>query len=58
MKKTGWIILGVIVVLVLWVFSGYNGLVEKQEQATTELANVQTQYQRRADMMPQLAKIV
>ena len=30
MKKTGWIILGVIVVLVLWVFSGYNGLVEKQ----------------------------
>ena len=26
--------------------------------ATTELANVQTQYQRRADMMPQLAKIV
>ena len=33
MKKTGWIILGVIVVLVLWVFSGYNGLVEKQEQA-------------------------
>jgi hypothetical protein len=26
-------------------FSGYNGLVEKQELATTELANVQTQYQ-------------
>lgn len=57
-KKTGWIILAVIVVLVLWVFSGYNGMVEKQEQATTELANVQAQYQRRADMMPQLAKIV
>lgn len=58
MKKTGWIILGVVVVLVLWVFSGYNGMVDKQEQATTALANVQTQYQRRADMMPQLAKIV
>lgn len=58
MKKTGWIILGVVVVLVLWMFSGYNGMVSKQEQATTELANVQTQYQRRADMMPQLAKIV
>lgn len=57
-NKTLWIVLGVIVVLVLWVFSGYNGMVEKQEQATTELANVQTQYQRRADMMPQLAKIV
>ncbi len=58
MKKTGWIILGVIVLLVLWLFSGYNGMVDKQEQATTELANVQAQYQRRADMMPQLAKIV
>jgi len=57
-NKTLWIVLGVVVVLVLWVFSGYNGMVEKQEQATTELANVQTQYQRRADMMPQLAKIV
>ena len=58
MKKTGWIILGVVVLLVLWLFSGYNGMVDKQEQATTELANVQAQYQRRADMMPQLAKIV
>ena len=58
MKKTGWIILGVVIVLVLWLFSGYNGMVSKQEQATTELANVQAQYQRRADMMPQLAKIV
>ncbi len=57
-KKTGWIILGVIVLLVLWMFSGYNGMVSQQEQATTELANVQAQYQRRADMMPQLAKIV
>lgn len=58
MKKTGWIILGAVIVLVLWLFSGYNGMVDKQEQATTELANVQAQYQRRADMMPQLAKIV
>ena len=58
MKKKNWIIIAVIVVLVLWVFSGYNGLVGSQEQATTELANVQAQYQRRADMMPQLAKIV
>lgn len=58
MKKTGWIILGVVALLVLWLFSGYNGMVDAQEQATTELANVQAQYQRRADMMPQLAKIV
>ncbi len=57
-NKKIWIVLGVVIVLVLWVFSGYNGMVGSQEQATTELANVQAQYQRRADMMPQLAKIV
>ncbi len=57
-NKTLWIILGVVVILVLWVFSGYNGMVERQEQATTALADVETQYQRRADMMPQLTKIV
>lgn len=58
MKKTILIILVVVVLLVLWLFSGYNGMVSDQELATTELANVQAQYQRRADMMPQLAKIV
>ncbi len=57
-NKKIWIVLGVVIVLVLWVFSGYNGMVSSQEEATTELANVQAQYQRRADMMPQLAKIV
>ncbi len=58
MKKKSWIIIGVVVLLILWIFSGYNGMVGAQEQATTELANVQAQYQRRADLMPQLAKIV
>ena len=33
-------------------------MVGEQEKATTELSNMQAQYQRRADMMPQLAKIV
>ncbi len=58
MKKKSWIIIGVVVLLILWIFSGYNGMVGAQEQATTELANVQAQYQRRADLMPQLVKIV
>ena len=33
-------------------------MVDKQEAATTALSNVEAQYQRRADMMPQLVKIV
>lgn len=28
--KKSWIILGIVVVLVLWMFSGYNGLVENR----------------------------
>ncbi len=55
---TLWVVLGVLAILVVYSISCYNGFVEYQEKATTELSNVQTQYQRRADMMPQLAKIV
>ncbi len=57
-NKTLWIIVAVIVVVGLWAFSGYNSMVDKQEAATTSLSNVEAAYQRRADMMPQLAKIV
>ena len=52
------IALAVVAVFVIWLFSGYNGMVEKQEQATTELANVEASYQRRADLLPNLAKVV
>lgn len=59
MKNKGlWIALGVIVVIILWGVSAYNGMVSKQETATTALANVQTTYQRRADLLPNLTKVV
>lgn len=45
-------------ILILYPMGCYNDFVKAQENATTELANVQAQYQRRVDMMPQLAKIV
>lgn len=53
---------GAIVVVVLliagWLISGYNAMVSHQESVTTAWSNVEAAYQRRADMMPQLAKIV
>lgn len=62
MKNKKLIVIGsvcaVVVIVVMWFMGKYNGFVTSQEQATTELSNVQAQYQRRADMMPQLAKIV
>ncbi len=53
-----WILVALIVIIIAWGVSAYNGFVEKQETARTELSNVQTAYQRRADLLPQLAKIV
>ncbi len=54
-------LIGVIVVLVLiavWAISAYNGMVGVEEEATTALANVQSTYQRRADLIPNLVETV
>lgn len=53
-----WIIIGVLVVLVLWVFSSYNGLVSKDEAVSSQWANVESQYQRRLDLIPNLVNTV
>ena len=61
MKKSNIILLVIAVVIVLICFGGcsaYNGMVDKQEAATTALADVQATYQRRADLIPNLAKTV
>ncbi|MBQ9636923.1 MAG: LemA family protein [Prevotella sp.] len=59
MKKS--LIIGIIAVIVLvgaWAASAYNSMVNVQEKATTELANVQSAYQRRADLIPNLVETV
>ena len=48
----------VVIIAVSWVASGYNSMVKEQEQATTALANVQSAYQRRADLIPNLVETV
>jgi LemA protein len=53
-----WIIIGVIVILVLWIFSSYNGLVSKDEAVSSQWANVESQYQRRMDLIPNLVNTV
>lgn len=58
MKKSVIIILVFAGILVLWGISGYNGLVTAQEQVQTQWANVETQYQRRADLIPNLVNTV
>ncbi len=59
MKKG--LIIGIIAVIVIigaWAASAYNSMVDVQEKATTELAIVQSAYQRRADLIPNLVETV
>ena len=58
-KNPGWIIpVAIVVVIVLWVIGGYNGMVKMDEQVQNKWANVETQYQRRADLIPNLVSTV
>ncbi len=53
------IILGVIALALFgWVKSSYNGLVKQQENVEKSWANVDNQYQRRADLIPNLVETV
>lgn len=56
MKK--YIILGVIALLVIYLVSLYNGLVGMRESVNASWANVESQYQRRADLVPNLVSTV
>ena len=58
MKKSIIIILAVVVILVIWAVSVYNGLVTMDENVSGQWANVETQYQRRADLIPNLVNTV
>ncbi len=59
MKKGGIIIiLAILAILVFWGVGGYNGLVSSQESLNKSWANVENQYQRRADLIPNLVETV
>jgi len=58
MNKFTWTIVGVMVVVVLYSWSLYNGLVKANENITGQWAQVETQYQRRFDLIPNLVNSV
>src|SRR5215510_3775008 len=53
-----YIIWGVIALLVIYLISLYNGLVSMRESVNSAWANVESQYQRRADLVPNLVSTV
>lgn len=59
MKKVTIIILvAVVAISAFWAISGYNSLVSMDENVSNQWANVETQYQRRADLIPNLVNTV
>ena len=52
------ILLGIVAVIAIYGFSTYNSLVSKQTEVEKASANVQSAYQRRADLVPNLVETV
>lgn len=58
-KNKGLIITIVVIALVaIWGISSYNGLVSMDENVSNQWANVETQYQRRSNLIPNLVNTV
>jgi LemA protein len=58
MSTTGWIILGVVVLLVVWVIFIYNGLVAMRQRTNQAFADVDVQLRQRHDLIPSLVETV
>ena len=58
MKKTWIILIAVVVILVVYCVSSYNSLVTQEETVGTAWSNVENQYQRRSDLIPNLVNTV
>jgi len=56
--STGWIILGVIVVLVFFAFAAYNRLVALSQRVNQAFADIDVQLKQRHDLIPNLIETV
>ncbi len=61
MKKSTviWItVVALVAIVAIWAIKTYNNLVTAEEKVTSEWANVESQYQRRVDLIPNLVATV
>jgi LemA protein len=58
MSTTGWVVLGVIVALVLWIVVIYNQLVAMRQRVGQSFADVDVQLKLRHDLIPNLVETV
>ena len=52
------ILIAIVVALGIWLMTSYNGMMSKNEEVSKAWSNVETQYQRRADLIPNLVNTV
>lgn len=57
-KKSTIITIAIVAVVAIWAVSAYNGLVNLDEGVANKWGDVETQYQRRADLIPNLVNTV
>lgn len=58
MKKTLWILVGIIAVVLIWGIAKYNSFVKAEEKMTQAWSQVENVYQRRMDLIPNLISVV
>ena len=58
MGMTGWILLGVVVLVVLWVIMTYNGLVSLRQRCRQAFSDIDVQLKQRHDLVPNLVETV
>ncbi len=58
MNKSTLVIIGILLIFGMYGCSSYNGLVEKEQEVNGKWANVQSAYQRRSDLIPNLVNTV
>ena len=58
MSTTGWIVIGVVVVFVLWAIMIYNGLISMRQRVNQAFADIDVQLKQRHDLIPNLVETV
>ena len=58
MSTTGWVVLGVVAVIVIWAISVYNGLVAMRQRTNQAFADIDVQLKQRHDLIPNLVETV
>jgi LemA protein len=57
-STTWWIVIGIVVILLLWAVGSYNGFATGEQKINGKWSEVESQYQRQADLIPNFVSSV